>query len=240
MTMSMIIPFLIPPIVGAIIGYCTNFLAIKMLFRPFRPVYIFGRQLPFTPGLIPKEQSRLASQLAAAIGGKILTPEVMAERFVPLLLNAIRNDLPMGVSYILKNSILDKLDETGPDMVKNLIREHVGKLAGAFLDADKIYISMKEGISDFLSQEENLDMIAGKIEDEIKKAPPGGTLEKVTAHIAQQIDVTSIIEDRINSFDPEEAEALILSVIKRELHMVMALGGILGFIIGWVPVLTMC
>ncbi|MCL6616572.1 MAG: DUF445 family protein, partial [Anoxybacillus ayderensis] len=38
--------------VGALIGGMTNSLAIKMLFRPYRPMYIAGRRIPFTPGLI--------------------------------------------------------------------------------------------------------------------------------------------------------------------------------------------
>lgn len=41
---------------GAIIGGFTNHLAIKMLFRPHRPIYIGKFQVPFTPGLIPKRR----------------------------------------------------------------------------------------------------------------------------------------------------------------------------------------
>ncbi|MCU0568724.1 MAG: DUF445 family protein, partial [Oculatellaceae cyanobacterium Prado106] len=48
-----------PPIVGGIIGYFTNDIAIKMLFRPYKALYLGGRKLPFTPGLIPSNQERL-------------------------------------------------------------------------------------------------------------------------------------------------------------------------------------
>ncbi len=64
-----------PPLAGGIIGYFTNDLAIKMLFRPYRPIYLFGRRLPFTPGLIPSNQERLAQRIADAIMGSLLTPE---------------------------------------------------------------------------------------------------------------------------------------------------------------------
>ncbi|MBF9299470.1 DUF445 family protein, partial [Staphylococcus schleiferi] len=40
-------------ILGAIIGGVTNMIAIKMLFHPFKPYYIFRFRIPFTPGLIP-------------------------------------------------------------------------------------------------------------------------------------------------------------------------------------------
>lgn len=63
-----------PPIVGGVIGYFTNDLAIKMLFRPYRPYYLFKRRLPLTPGLIPSNQGRLAQRIADTIMGSLLTP----------------------------------------------------------------------------------------------------------------------------------------------------------------------
>jgi uncharacterized membrane protein YheB (UPF0754 family) len=66
-----------PPLAGGIIGYFTNDIAIRMLFRPYRAIYIAGRKLPFTPGLIPSNQERLAKRIADAIMGSLLTPEEM-------------------------------------------------------------------------------------------------------------------------------------------------------------------
>lgn len=64
----------LPPLAGGIIGYFTNDLAIKMLFRPYQPIYIGKRCLPFTPGLIPRNQERLARRIADTIMGSLLTP----------------------------------------------------------------------------------------------------------------------------------------------------------------------
>ena len=44
------------PLVGGVIGYITNNLAIKMLFRPRKAIYIGKWHIPFTPGLIPKQK----------------------------------------------------------------------------------------------------------------------------------------------------------------------------------------
>ncbi|HHT7223305.1 TPA: DUF445 domain-containing protein [Bacillus cereus] len=60
---------------GAIIGGYTNHLAIKMLFRPHRPIYIGKFQVPFTPGLIPKRRDELAVQLGKMVVEHLLTPE---------------------------------------------------------------------------------------------------------------------------------------------------------------------
>lgn len=51
-------------VVGAIIGGVTNVIAIRMLFHPFKPYYIFKFRVPFTPGLIPKDAKKLQLKLA--------------------------------------------------------------------------------------------------------------------------------------------------------------------------------
>ncbi|MEW8955541.1 DUF445 domain-containing protein [Clostridium sp.] len=66
---------LIPCIVGAIIGYITNWLAIKMLFRPYAEKRILGFKVPFTPGLIPKEQKRIAKNVGETVGEHLLSKE---------------------------------------------------------------------------------------------------------------------------------------------------------------------
>lgn len=64
-------------IVGGFIGYVTNWLAIKMLFRPYREIRILGIKLPFTPGLIPKERNRIATSIGESVGVNLLSPEVV-------------------------------------------------------------------------------------------------------------------------------------------------------------------
>jgi uncharacterized membrane protein YheB (UPF0754 family) len=61
--------------IGAVIGGVTNSLAIKMLFRPYKPIYMAGKRLPFTPGLIPKRREELAQQLGRMVVEHLLTPE---------------------------------------------------------------------------------------------------------------------------------------------------------------------
>ncbi|MED0971811.1 DUF445 domain-containing protein [Bacillus paramycoides] len=65
---------------GAIIGGYTNHLAIKMLFRPHRPIYIGKFQVPFTPGLIPKRRDELAVQLGEMVVDHLLTPEGIGKK----------------------------------------------------------------------------------------------------------------------------------------------------------------
>lgn len=61
--------------IGALIGGMTNSLAIRMLFRPFKPKYFLNKRIPFTPGLIPKRHDELAEQLGKMVTDHLLTPE---------------------------------------------------------------------------------------------------------------------------------------------------------------------
>jgi len=71
--------FLIGSLVGAIIGYITNWLAIKMLFKPHKEIRIGKFKVPFTPGLIPKEKSRIAKSVGESIGQNLLTKETIIQ-----------------------------------------------------------------------------------------------------------------------------------------------------------------
>lgn len=68
--------FFIGPLVGGVIGYITNSLAIQMLFRPHQAVYMGKWRLPFTPGLIPKEKGRIAESIGSVVSGELLNNEV--------------------------------------------------------------------------------------------------------------------------------------------------------------------
>ena len=71
-------------VVGAAIGGITNSLAIKMLFRPYKPLYMFGKRVPFTPGLIPKRREELANQMGKMVVEHLLTVEGIKRKFTQL------------------------------------------------------------------------------------------------------------------------------------------------------------
>lgn len=61
------------PCIGAFIGYLTNKIAIRMLFRPLEPWFIFGLQVPMTPGVIPSKRHVLAENIGEMVGRHLLT-----------------------------------------------------------------------------------------------------------------------------------------------------------------------
>ncbi len=128
----------VPPLAGAIIGYFTNDLAITMLFRPYKPIYIGKRRLPFTPGLIPHNQERLAQRIADTIMDSLLTPEelqnlakrlLQTERvqgailwLLQLAFKQVRSDREQKTAKILAEILRDLIGESLPRLLKVLAR----------------------------------------------------------------------------------------------------------------------
>jgi uncharacterized membrane protein YheB (UPF0754 family) len=130
--------YVAPPVAGAIIGYFTNDIAIKMLFRPYKPIYIGKRQLPFTPGLIPRNQERLAKRIADTIMGSLLTPgelQKLAQRLLQtervqgailwllrLALDQVKLDSEQKTAKVLAGILQDLLGQSLPRLLKVLAR----------------------------------------------------------------------------------------------------------------------
>jgi len=70
--MSPFLYFLIFPVVGALVGWITNWLAILMLFRPREPVRVFWWSLQ---GVIPSRHAQLADRIAETVENSLLTQE---------------------------------------------------------------------------------------------------------------------------------------------------------------------
>ncbi|MBD2728970.1 DUF445 family protein [Nostoc sp. FACHB-892] len=127
-----------PPVLGGIIGYFTNDIAIKMLFRPYRAIYIAGRRVPFTPGLIPRNQERLALNISKTIMGSLLTPKelqnlarrlLQTERvqgailwLLQMAIEQVKTDKNDKSVKIVAGILRDLLGESLPRLLKVLAR----------------------------------------------------------------------------------------------------------------------
>lgn len=75
--MNIEMSYIMAPLLGGIIGYITNDIAIRMLFRPHKAKFLFGVKIPFTPGIIPKEKGRIASAIGGAISENLMSKDVL-------------------------------------------------------------------------------------------------------------------------------------------------------------------
>lgn len=119
--------FLLPPVFGGIIGYFTNDIAIRMLFRPYQAKYLWGRQIPFTPGLIPGNQARLAKRIADSILGSLLTPEEL-HNLARKLLETDR--VQSAILWLLQLAVENVRSQPSPastQIVATILRDTIGE-----------------------------------------------------------------------------------------------------------------
>lgn len=127
------INFLIFPVVGAVIGAFTNEVAIKMLFRPYRPIYVGKFRLPFTPGVIPSQRDVIAKNIADTFESNLLsgseihsviTGDRVREKLERKVESFMDENLgPMGAMFSgYKPKIVDKIVEGIDEMVTDSIQ----------------------------------------------------------------------------------------------------------------------
>ena len=75
----MLSPFIVFPLVGAVIGAVTNQIAIKMLFHPYEPWHIGKWRVPLTPGLIPQQREQIAHNIATTFDANLLSGDDIHE-----------------------------------------------------------------------------------------------------------------------------------------------------------------
>ena len=110
-----------------------------MLFRPYKAIYIGKRKLPFTPGLIPSNQERLAQKVSDTIMGSLLTPgemQKLAKRLLAtermqgailwllkLALDRVKSDSDQKTAKILGSILHDLFSQSLPRLIKVLARK---------------------------------------------------------------------------------------------------------------------
>lgn len=296
--------YIITPIVGGVIGYITNDLAIKMLFRPHQPKYFFGHRIPFTPGIIPKEKSRIAHALGDAISENLMNQEVLEKTLLSeeLLTKMSRtidafcnhqkrneetlmqfachylkpeevNQIADSVAEELETLITEKLATSnfGSQIAEIAVKHAIEKTASSMLgmlgahkvlepialiaepllakqinemmqnnSGEIVHNLIKEQSKDLL----NLPMSRFFVEhdaqiEQAKSALLSAYRTVILEHlprILSALDISNIVEQRINEMDMNEIEPLIFEIMDKELKAIIWLGAGLGAIIGCVNI----
>ena len=134
------IQFLIGPVIGLIIGYVTNNIAIKMLFRPLKPVYIGKRRVPFTPGLIPKEKERIAKTIGGVVSTELLDNDTINKTLlsdgiisgITGLVEKLFNKMKLSEKTV-REELYQKLDKDLVDNMTEKAEEDIAALIHAKL-----------------------------------------------------------------------------------------------------------
>jgi len=89
--------WVLPPLVGAVIGGVTNDVAIRMLFRPYAAWRVGGLRVPLTPGLIPRERAQIAYAIAETFTEHVLDSDQVADLLLTDRVRAALRDKVAGM-----------------------------------------------------------------------------------------------------------------------------------------------
>ncbi len=199
---------IIVPIVGAIIGYVTNWIAVKMLFHPRKAIYIGKWKLPFTPGVIPKGQARLARAIGRMVETQLLTKDVILERLtsdtveanikarVKEVVDAYKRDADTVKEKALANMTQVQYEKTVEDLEKEV--------------SHTIYVKAVEMNLGEIVTEKVVETIKEKIGGSFLGAMLGSSLDSMTESMSEQA------EDKINQYIQDEGYEYILEKVQEE------------------------
>ena len=191
---TILIKIFILAVIGSAIGYITNVLAIKMLFRPYNEIRIPILNIKIQ-GVIPKRQADIAVSIGETVEAELINMDDIIGKFATEeRVDQLANTIKFDFKKIVSNKIMEYPLLIG---FKNIILGYIDKA---------IENEGKEKIREMIV---NLGVKA-----------------------QQDIKISKIVEERINSFDLSKLEELAYEIARKELRYIEVLGGVLGFMIG--------
>lgn len=199
--------YLSGPLVGAVIGYFTNYIAVKMLFHPYKEVKLLGFTLPFTPGVIPKNKPRLARAIAHAVSDVLLTKQDIAGLITDSAVESAGTAIVESSGLfgdktpeeLAQSFGADSLDTTNAEafltekVYEGIKSMDIGSIVGdkamevvranpmlSLLPVGSIIGTIKAKIGEYVESEECRNQIGAVVSEkvsEIKSAPIGDTLD---------------------------------------------------------------
>ncbi len=152
------------PVIASLIGWFTNYLAIKMLFHPRRPVNFFLFKLQ---GVFPKRQKAFAEKLGVLVSQELLSSsdfksmvskglkadklrEMLDESVTKLITEKLPEKLPM-LQMIINPELISMLKTLIFDELDAKLEGLVGNVGASITDNLDIMGTVKEKVENFSS-----------------------------------------------------------------------------------------
>lgn len=244
--------------VGGLIGYGTNYLAIRMLFRPVEKRPLLGQ------GLIPAQKDIIIDTLAGGIQKHVLNPSLILQRVEESGLIKKLNDiliqgsesllrdeeLRAAIKHYLFENLMDYFQkEEVRDELRDLIDKQVEKKADKGLKKWVLSTYKRVNREDYdalINQvimdipEGTMDVIA-RLEAEIdegisyiKKQKRASELymTRFIMQLLNKIDIKGILANQMKHFDERKLERMVWEATNEQLLYIQYLGTILGMLGG--------
>lgn len=185
---------IVAPLLGGVIGYITNDLAIRMLFRPRKAVYIGKFHVPFTPGLIPAQQGRIAQSIGDVVSSQLLNEETLRQTLlseatvqklqdkVRAFLRKLSKDGRRVRDLLAKEEVRDRVDLNVDELTQKLTEGLTAKIIESKLGYTVVDSIIGDKM-DFINQNKWLSML---VDDNAQKSIKEKLAEKVDEIIAEK------------------------------------------------------
>lgn len=174
--MNILTKLMIMGLVGATIGWTTNVIAIKLMFRPLNPI----RMKPFKfeiQGLIPKRKNEIAESIGKVIESELISIEEIIDHLIE---NADKEEM----IQMIKTRIVSLAEEKMPSIVPTAFRGMILKYVDEMIEenGDQILTEISEQMVHKATHKVHLSKI---IEAKIN-AFPFEKLEQIILDIAKK------------------------------------------------------
>lgn len=161
--------YFIAPLLGGLIGYITNDIAIRMLFRPHKAKYLFGIHIPFTPGIIPKEKGRIAEAIGGVISENLMNNEVLEK-------------------YLLSDEMIGKVRSAVEEFIstQQQNQESVARFLGHYLSNDEID-TIAQNINQSITKQTYEKLADSSVGDKVAHIAIAHVAQKLTIDGAQEL-----------------------------------------------------
>jgi len=161
--------YFIAPLLGGLIGYITNDIAIRMLFRPHKAKYLFGIHIPFTPGIIPKEKGRIAEAIGGVISENLMNNEVLEK-------------------YLLSDEMIGKVRSVVEEFIstQQQNQESVARFLGHYLSNDEID-TIAQNINQSITKQTYEKLADSSVGDKVAHIAIDHVAQKLTIDGAQEL-----------------------------------------------------
>ena len=241
--------YIATPLIGAVIGYVTNWIAVKMLFRPRKEIRVFGKRLPFTPGVIPRGQGRLARAVGNVVETQLLTPEYLGEKLLSKeseeefkshvqswidSQKASEDTLYSSISNIVEEDRLNNFIASAEESLSDFLSEKIIAMEPGKLIVDKVMQEAQNKLSEsmfgMMLGGSFLEKIAGQVQDGIDTYIQENAREYVGKAVVKESkelqekpmpEVTAFLEEK-GIYDPELLWGLYKKVIEDKLPALLS------------------
>ena len=111
--------YIVLPIIAALIGWFTNYVAIKLMFRPVKPYIILGMSLQ---GVIPKRRGELASTIGQVVESQLVSTVELFESFLD---DDRKEDIVQSIRDLVKIRIQDYLPFFLPSGLRDYVSSYI-------------------------------------------------------------------------------------------------------------------